>query len=241
MLNGAFIKNKELQKLQDKAFNSLAFDKVFKAVNNQGVYRKEPVRKKDLKVKFSYKGEILADDNNIVLGKQINFVNSSNTIILTYFEVENVELPMNLISKAQVILPESKKIVAVTLNQEGKTEISVTDDNYQGRELPEIKEELPDNPNFDSENKMTPFAWWTKDGCLPGGYQHCGGNCGYYPREHGGGTPVNHTDSCCVLHDRCYKDGIKKCSCNTMLYNCVKDDYSWAAAGIQFYFDDKRC
>lgn len=107
-------------------------------------------------------------------------------------------------------------------------------------QIPDIKEDLPDDSNYSSQkgnnNVISPQAWWTGDGCLPGGYQHCGANCGYAPREHGGGEPINETDRCCVLHDDCYASGAKNCSCDTMLKECTALHATWAAAGIQIYF-----
>ncbi|MBR7795768.1 MAG: hypothetical protein ACQEWU_06420 [Bacillota bacterium] len=69
-------------------------------------------------------------------------------------------------------------LVGITLDREVEVKVSVIDDSYRDSEIPESNKDLSDNPKFDSENKITPYAWWSKDGCFPGGYQHCGGNYG---------------------------------------------------------------
>lgn len=88
----------------------------------------------------------------------------------------------------------------------------------------------------DTTNDINAKAWWTGDGCLPGGYQHCGGDCGYN-KVHGGGSPINSTDSCCIGHDRCWNvfGSGDKC-CDKELVSCVKGHDTWAAAGIRSYF-----
>ncbi|WIY58990.1 hypothetical protein [Bacillus arachidis] len=71
------------------------------------------------------------------------------------------------------------------------------------------------------------------DGCLPGGYKHCGKNCGNGGR-YGGGTPINGVDTCCRAHDRCYEMfGFDKCSCDNTFGDCVrpyKGKYAMATA-----------
>ncbi|MFC5557747.1 hypothetical protein ACFPN4_01210 [Ureibacillus thermophilus] len=88
----------------------------------------------------------------------------------------------------------------------------------------------------DEADRIGTQAWWTADGCLPGGYQHCGGNCGY-GLDHGGGSPINSTDVCCIAHDRCYSvfgDG-DNC-CDKELVSCVSGHDTWAAVGIRAFF-----
>lgn len=88
----------------------------------------------------------------------------------------------------------------------------------------------------DNSNDINAQAWFTGDGCLPGGYQHCGGDCGYN-KPHGGLSPINSTDSCCVAHDRCWAvfGSGDKC-CDKELVSCVKGHDTWAATGIRTYF-----
>lgn len=86
------------------------------------------------------------------------------------------------------------------------------------------------------DNEVNLLAWWTSDGCLPGGYQHCGGNCGY-GSTHGGGAPINSTDTCCVAHDRCYSVfGYGDNCCDKELVSCVSGHTTVAAAGIRAFF-----
>lgn len=75
---------------------------------------------------------------------------------------------------------------------------------------------------FSEENNsdaITPLAWY--DGCAPGGYKHCGSNCGD-EGKYGGGTPINATDTCCRGHDRCWsKFGKNDACCDKELLNCM--------------------
>ncbi|MEQ6357302.1 hypothetical protein ABNX05_22055 [Lysinibacillus sp. M3] len=86
------------------------------------------------------------------------------------------------------------------------------------------------------EKNQNLLAWWNSNGCLPGGYQHCGGNCGY-GSDHGGGKPINTTDTCCVAHDRCYSVfGYGDNCCDKELVSCVSGHTTAAAAGIRIIF-----
>ncbi|MDT2258043.1 hypothetical protein P7H25_24325 [Paenibacillus larvae] len=125
----------------------------------------------------------------------------------------------------------------------------IVDQNYTETEVAIPQQDLHHDPSYtpgEMKDAVQTQVWWLGDGCLPRGYQHCGGNCGY-GRKHGGGTPINLTDQCCVLHDSCYDDAaegkIRKCKCDAMLIDCVNenDDGSWAAIGIRLYFALKAC
>ncbi|WP_153834950.1 hypothetical protein [Gracilibacillus thailandensis] len=111
-------------------------------------------------------------------------------------------------------------------------EILITHNETDLEKLEFTKEDIKVN----DPDGISTQAWWTSDGCLPGGYQHCGGNCGYN-LDHGGDDPINATDTCCVAHDRCYRVfGDNDNCCDKELVSCVEGHDTWAAVGIRAYF-----
>ncbi|MGW8958527.1 hypothetical protein [Paenibacillus sp. NPDC055715] len=63
-------------------------------------------------------------------------------------------------------------------------QVSVTTvlEDYSESVISVSEDDLTDdtaNNELETEGSMKAQAWWTGNGCLPGGYQHCGGNCGY--------------------------------------------------------------
>src|SRR5699024_10095037 len=147
-------------------------------------------------------------DDTVVSGRQINFINKEKNAQVIYRDFDNYDLPVELISIAHFIDSNEGKLVSIRINENEEIVTEIINENYSSKQIINEKEELPNNPDYLSQkgnvNLISPQAWWTGDGCLPGGYQHCGGNCGYPPRKYGGGTPINETDRCCVLHDSCY-------------------------------------
>lgn len=161
----------------------------------------------------------------------INLVNGEKTINILYNKLPGVEDHYF----GQVLHENDQKTIETYEFGDGD-EIKTTTNKTDVDELTFQKEEIEiDNSQKDG---ITTQSWWTGDGCLPGGYQHCGANCGYGSNlDHGGGDPINETDTCCVAHDRCYSiygNGDK--GCDKELVNCVKGQTTWAAAGIRIYF-----
>lgn len=84
---------------------------------------------------------------------------------------------------------------------------------------------------------------WYDEFCLPGGYQHCGKQCGE-TGKYGGGTPINATDVCCRAHDRCWRNfGTNDPCCDKALIDCVKGHTTVAATSIRTFFKNNaaRC
>lgn len=95
---------------------------------------------------------------------------------------------------------------------------------YESNTLPDSLEEVPYNDkNFvpgESKTKAGIQAWY--EFCAPGGYKHCGADCGDYGSR-GGGTPINPLDTCCRAHDRCWKQyGRNDCGCDGILEDCAR-------------------
>ncbi|GEN32525.1 hypothetical protein HNQ35_002827 [Cerasibacillus quisquiliarum] len=201
----------------------------------------------ELKVKKAYAFDAGIGSNDMVINFSssiIYLVNTDESIGILYNE-----LPMDdhIIGRTF----DKVKNALTTYDFKEKDTINVIENNVENvAELfNDYEEELPNNPDyikgkFISKNGLGLSSWWNGDGCLPGGYQHCGGNCGYPPRKHGGGTPINATDRCCVGHDRCYANfGNNDPCCDKTLINCVKGHTTVAAAGIRIYFkrNASRC
>ncbi|MGA3603164.1 hypothetical protein [Lysinibacillus agricola] len=154
----------------------------------------------------------------------INLVNKDKTVTILFNE-----LPIHQDHYFGQVLQkgDSNNIVTFTFEQE-----EVIEKQYETNLVQfEFAEE-----NISIDNEVSLLAWWTSDGCLPGGYQHCGGNCGY-GSTHGGGKPINATDTCCVSHDRCYDVfGYGDNCCDKELVSCVSGHTTVAAAGIRAFF-----
>ncbi|GAA0464173.1 hypothetical protein [Alkalibacillus silvisoli] len=240
-LNGKYIRDEELDVFKQEVFNHMAFNSVLEAVTEYGV----PLTTDDLQVQFAYMGDVINEDRETVTARQINFVNSSKTVLINFTTINGVALPIEAISFAHLVDQKENKhqLIAVRLDRNGKKYSEVLEDDYAENSLTIIEEELVDDTNYEPKtepqstaDEISTQAWWLGNGCLPGGYQHCGANCGYSPRTHGGGSPINPTDRCCVLHDSCYEQGIRQCSCDNMLLSCVEIHSTWAAIGIKTYF-----
>ncbi|KAA6452742.1 hypothetical protein [Bacillus swezeyi] len=252
-LNGVYLEGEELREFKERAFNYGKFDEFLSTINQQ-LDNDQTVTKESLMVERGYKGDIELEKDYIVSAKQVIFTNKSKTVKMAYHELINYDVPESLRLVAQVLTTDKANLhylLSVSINEEGNIEIETLSADYPETQLPDINEPLPNDPDYipqdtgnlmakDDSDEFTTQAWWNSDGCLPGGYQHCGGNCGY-GLDHGGGTPINYTDRCCILHDRCYGDGITKCKCNTMLVKCVRDEVTWAAIGIRLYFEPRSC
>lgn len=114
---------------------------------------------------------------------------------------------------------------------------------YDGQLDQMIEEELPDNPNYDHDEELLSIqAPW--DICMPGGYRHCGSDCGDKGSK-GGGTPINPIDTCCRSHDRCWERyGRWDCQCDRNLINCARPHrgkYPAAYATIWAVFAYNAC
>lgn len=234
--DGAFIKGEELNRLKEEALANVALENVL-----EGVQRYHPVTVNDLEVDFAYKSDMQTPDNKLVTRIQINFVNPEKNATIVFNRIEGYPLSIDKTSFALVVDTANDELTAVELNTVGEVITKVVDDIYQEPQVPEFEENLPDNEDYIvkeyDENAIEPLAWWNKDGCLPGGYQHCGGNCGYGHRDHGGGSPINDTDRCCVKHDACYVyNGKANCTCDEELVRCVVGHTTNAAVGIRLIF-----
>jgi len=222
-----------------------SLDNFMKIVEN--MEKKDKFDLDDLKVKKAY----VFDAG---FGSKEKVINFSSSIIYLVNEDESAGILYNE-------LPEHDHIVGQHLDKEKRTlttfDITIKDDiNITQKEVEssrvlfnDYEEELPENPNyvkgkFELTKGPEIQAWWNGNGCLWGGYQHCGGNCGYPPRDHGGGTPINATDRCCVGHDRCWSNfGNNDPCCDKTLITCVKGHTTVAAVGIRIYFKNNanRC
>lgn len=235
ILNVTKIEGQELEKLISNAKSKDKFSKLVEIIE-----LKTNVRGNELEV---YKAEALEiqmqeeDDKQPTLfkGRQLVFSDKNSQVNILYREGENFEFPDGLEFNATLIskdlLKDKKSIFQVYFEGDLVTQEILVED-YEGDKLIDVTEE--------TDGTITEQVWWTSNGCLPGGYQHCGGNCGY-TGDYGGGKPINETDRCCVIHDDCYRSGITKCKCNNALVKCVKSHSTVASFGIVAYFGPKSC
>lgn len=237
-LDGTIIRGAELNSLRSRALEDVSVNEIINLINN--FLPTGFLKKTDLSVEFAYKGDLPTEGDVLISVSKVNLINDQKTVRIAYNESDSELFPNDLKVFAQVIEPDNTLSAFYSFNSKGEVEEEIIN-NYQSSKLPEIKEQLIDNPNYkvkSPEEQVVPAAWWLGNGCLPGGYQHCGKNCGYNG-THGGKAPINQVDSCCVLHDRCYANGKnKKCKCDTLLRNCVApwEKFYWAATGILTYF-----
>lgn len=238
-LNGSFIKGNELDILVREIFMTEKFTKLALAIKVLTQFKKE-----DLVVKVAYKFDMEIEENIIVSGKQVVFLNDQKTVQIVYREMLNYNLPESDKLAAQILVRNTNysSLHSMSFDNNGVIQVDVISADYPGTEIEIVNEDLPDDPNYTPHptGDLTTQAWWTSNGCLPGGYQHCGGNCGN-TGDHGGGKTINYTDGCCKLHDDCYRSGIKKCKCDAMLIQCVRNETTVASMGIRLYFGPKAC
>lgn len=252
-INGIYLKGKELEEFKERAIKSSKFEELLEAIND--LLGDDDLTKEQLLIEYGYKGDIELEKDYVVSASQIVLGNESKTARIVYRELKDLDVPESFKLQGQVLTPDkvdSRHLLGISFTSEGELEIDSIHTDYPDTELPDITEPLPDDPNYvpqDTENYAEPKekkgvaitkAWWTSNGCLPGGYQHCGGNCGY-GLKHGGKKPINYTDSCCVLHDRCYGSKTKNCKCDSMLIKCVRNEITWATFAIRLYFGPKGC
>ncbi len=238
-LNGTYIKGQELDELVTKAFNDPDFNHLMVTINNQILSKKN-----DLKVREAYKFDIAFEEDLIISAKQVVFLNKEKTVQIAYRESLNYDLPKTERLLAQVLVTNESNsaLLSLSFDENDEIQLDTLSADYKKNEVPIIEENLPDDPDYTphATGDLTTQAWWNKNGCLPGGYQFCGGNCGNYG-DHGGGSFVNYTDRCCSLHDDCYASGITKCKCDAMLLKCVAGELTVGSIAIRGYFGPKAC
>ncbi|MFD4704467.1 hypothetical protein ACFWM3_06335 [Gottfriedia sp. NPDC058432] len=237
-LNGSFIKGKELEELRKRVFCEASFRRLEDAIAQY-----IPFKKGELEIKHAYEFNFQPEESLLITGKQILFMNNLKTIQIVYRESFSNELNEKDALHAHILVPNNngKSLLSLCI-LDSKINIETIDDNYPYKEIKIVEEDLPDNPNFNlnQSNVLTAKYWFNKNGCLPGGYQHCGGNCGK-TGDYGGGKAINYTDSCCKLHDDCYRSGVKKCKCDTMLINCIRNESTIVSMAIRLYFGPGAC
>ncbi len=218
------------------------------AVNEQ-INIEPEVSKEDLEIVIGHKFDIETDEGIVISAKQVVFYNNTKSVAIVYRDLNEYETPIDLKFLAQVVVTDEsgqRYLLGLTFDSDGSVLIETLSSEYPDLQVPQEPETLPIDPDYsprdtgdlealNDEGEVTPQKWWTKDGCLPGGYQHCGGNCGY-GLGHGGGKPINQTDSCCVIHDRCYKSSTRNCKCDKAIVTCVKHHKTTASVGIRVLF-----
>lgn len=240
VLNGAYIKGAELEEFIEKVFSDENFSLLMEAVTKY-----QPLSKEDLQARKAYKFDAELAENEVVSGRYIVFSDKSNQFNIIYRESFNTSIPeeFQLVANVLVDYDDNKKKSLIGLSiKDGNVEEDFLSQDYPSSILKDVEEDLPDDPDYTAgrNGSFSPLAWWNSNGCMPGGYQHCGGNCGN-TGDHGGGSPINQTDSCCVLHDDCYRSGITRCKCDAMIVQCVRNHKTATGAAITAYFGPKSC
>lgn len=213
------------------------------------IYEKEPFKKlvstmqavkdfdvKDLKPKKAYIFDAaFGNEKNLHFFSSsiIQLVNGNESLSILFNELPNVQDH----AFGQILKSDSNAIQQYLYSEE---EITISEFQTELKQLAyhdDTNEELPDNPDYQAGNftrDIEPQGWF--DGCLPGGYQHCGGDCGY-GSKYGGGRSINATDTCCISHDNCWGSfGRWDACCDKKLVLCVAGHPTVAATGIRNVF-----
>lgn len=228
ILDGNNLKGPELKQKLEELFQKEKFVNLVKEMQNENQFNVE-----DLVAKKAYIFDLMTES-------QKNRSVETSTIILLVDVNEKTSIFFNELSFGDhfhgEVINNGNHIKYYYDLESG--ELVSKKEKTDGEKLEFIDEEFPENSSYKplSTNEISQEAWWSSDGCLPGNYQHCGGNCGY-GSTYGGGPAINSTDICCIAHDRCWSvfGSGDKC-CDKELVNCVSGHTTWAASGIRTYF-----
>lgn len=230
LIDGKHLQGEELKKSLNTLYQDDDFKELIKYMQKFKSFELE-----SLKVKMAYVFDMaFGEVNNLHLFSStiISLVNEEQNLSILYNELPNA--PNHYYGQ---ILDESSNVINEYQFENEKVKVS-----QQNTELTSLffkeDDDLPDNPEYKqgTASNFEPQSWWLGDGCLPGGYQHCGAKCGY-GMKHGGGSPINSTDTCCIAHDNCWKTfGSWDSCCDKKLIQCVKGHLTVAAAGIRDFF-----
>lgn len=245
LIDGKHLEGEELTQRLNSLYKDERFGKLVTAMQQNAEFDVKQMQVSKAYVFDAVFGE--KDDFQLYNATIIHLVDTEKNISILYNELPKFE---NHYYGQALSERDSRNMLVYDFNDNGEIMIDQTEAKLDILSYQD-EYDLPNNPNYkpltDNEelinDKIEPTFWWLGDGCLPGGYQHCGGNCGY-GLKHGGGTPINATDTCCVAHDRCWKVfGSKDACCDKHLVDCVKNHTTVAATGIRTYFgpNAKKC
>ena len=235
LIDGKKLQGVELKKKLEELYQEKKFKKL--------VERMQDLKEFNLKSLIPKKAYVF--DATVSDEKSLKLINS--TIIHLVDEEQNISILYNELPSFKdhyygQILNKEDTNTLYGYEFDDKNEIIITRNETEVTMLNfQDETELPNNPNYEPKQRFTsndfvaPMDSWT-DGCLPGGYQHCGGNCGYN-MKYGGGKPINDTDVCCVAHDECWRVyGNWDACCDKEIVSCVKGHTTVAAVGIRAFF-----
>ncbi|WP_051240060.1 hypothetical protein [Pontibacillus halophilus] len=228
LLSKKQIKNEELTDKVNSLFKNKKFIKTVASMHEVKEFELEQLQVNAAHTLEAVMGQ--TEDLQKFNSTIIQLTNEDDTISILYNSLPKGEhyLHANILLKGQ----ENYKYTFSFDNEE----LIVANVATKANSLVTQVDEISDYEAIADQEQVQQQAWWTADGCLPGGYQHCGGNCGY-DLDNGGGTPINKTDECCIAHDRCWSVfGEGDNCCDKELVSCVEGEISWAATGIRTYF-----
>lgn len=195
----------------------------------------------NLKIKGSFIGDLYDQDNKLNISKMMIFSDEDNKLnfhSLAHNEVDNSQI--TYVFGIDLVIGNNLKQIDF---QKGVKQVRTFE--HENVQLASVLDEVPFNdPDYIPGETISKInAAWNPlnpaDFCAPGGYQHCGKDCGYNGSR-GGGAPINELDSCCIAHDRCWENiGAGDCTCDGYLNDCARkyrDRYWVVANAIIAYF-----
>lgn len=222
-INGRSMTEKETQIFKDEILKSNEFKK-FKNVLVQNNYSDLDITTLD--VATAYISDLYDADDKLLVSEMLYFLDKESNVgfhAAKYTNVETKEYKYFL----GLNVREGEEVHLLDL-MDGSPDVRTVPFNNEKFDIQ--AEVLPFNDAAytpgETKDKVDLSDWNPTEFCLAGGYQHCGKNCGY-GLKYGGGTPINALDNCCVAHDRCWTNFPNdKCTCNTILVNCAKNNRS---------------
>ncbi|WP_025683865.1 hypothetical protein [Paenibacillus maysiensis] len=235
IINGRPMTIIETTDFLSKLTNSPDYKKISKLIDTE--YSKFSLE--NLKIKATFVSDLYTTNKKLNVGKMIYFISEDKKLVFHAFgynEIDSTEVTYSL----GVDILEGNELKQLDVKK-GSTH--VTNSPYDGVDLDVDVETPPFHDETytpgETNSKIT-TAWDPTEFCAPGGYQHCGKNCGYNMAR-GGGAPINELDECCVAHDRCWENfGEGNCECDGILENCARryrTKYYIIANAIIIYFD----
>ncbi|MCY8497765.1 hypothetical protein P8917_09945 [Bacillus atrophaeus] len=195
-------------------------------------------------VKASYIFDLVdAEQKTIEVGRIVVLDNEEHSLNVHLSSYENIENSISVFSFGGDILTNK---VLKQIDIVGEDSVLKSEFAFEG-DLNTDMEVLPyNNTSYTpgQTKEKIKAAWNWDEFCAPGGYKHCGKQCGDKGRW-GGGKPINDLDYCCRTHDRCYDNfGFGHCKCDTPLVKCAKSLRSkyWIVANVIIkVFGPKAC
>lgn len=237
MMAGELVKDPiQIRKIEEEIKKKKDFEIVVAELQKLG-----KLDKAELKVTGVYNYDATTENNGIFVNQLVTLEVSDHTASIEFFKFEGAEVSGEYFN-GQIV--SDRVITGINVN-DNRVKLVFAKEAEVAQISPLELEKAPVIENYKPGifNEMIGTEAWNEF-CFDweaGGveYNHCGKQCGNWGK-YGGGSMVNRIDSCCYMHDYCYKyDQQSEACCDEDLVYCAYNNRSsdpWMYQQINAYY-----